>query len=91
MAKRKSVRTRGKFKLSDFFRKFKEGDSVSVVRERALRINFPERLQGRTGKIEFKRGRAYSVRIKDQNKEKSFLIEPIHLKKIKTLKKQNDN
>jgi ribosomal protein L21E len=39
-------------------------------------------LRGRTGVVEKKRGRAYMVKLKDQNKEKRFLIEPIHLKKI---------
>jgi ribosomal protein L21E len=51
-----------------------------------LNSNFPERLQGRTGIVESKRGRAYMVLIKDMNKEKRFLIEPIHLKKIKIQK-----
>jgi ribosomal protein L21E len=44
-------------------------------------------LQGKTGVVESKRGKAYVIRIKDQNKEKRFLIEPIHLKKIKPPKK----
>ena len=87
MVRRKSVRTRGKFQLSKYFQKLKIGESVAVLRERAVRINFPERLQGRTGKVEAKRGKSYMVKIKDQTKEKSFLIEPIHLKKIKNVKK----
>jgi len=87
MSKGKSIRTKGKLPLSRYFQELKEGDSVAVVRELSIRSNFPKRLQGRTGVIEDKRGKAYIVRIKDQNKEKKFLIEPIHLKKIKTPKK----
>jgi len=83
MARRKKERTRGKIQLSRFFQELKEGEFVSVVREPSLKFNFPERLQGRTGSIESKRGKAYVVKIKDNNKEKKFLIEPIHLKKIK--------
>lgn len=87
MSKRKSVRTRGKLQLSRYFQEFKKGDSVAVVKEKAIKSSFPVRLQGRTGIIEAKQGKSYVVKIKDQNKEKSFIIEPIHLKKIKQTKK----
>lgn len=86
MSKRKSVRTRGKLPLSKYFQEFEKGDSVAVVRELAVNSNFPKRMQGRTGVVEGKRGKAYMVKIKDLAKEKRFLIEPIHLKKIKSLK-----
>ena len=83
MSKRKPMRTRGKLPLSKYFQELKKGDSVAVVRELAVKNNFPKRLQGRTGEVEDKRGKVYIVKIKDQDKEKRFLIEPIHLKKIK--------
>jgi len=83
MVKRKSIRTRGKIQLSRYFQELEKGDFVSVIREWSIKSGFPERLQGRTGIIEGKRGEAYIVKIKDQNKEKKFLIESIHLKKIK--------
>ena len=83
MVNRKKIKTRGKLKFSRYFQKFKEGDRVSVVAEKSISINFPTRLQGRTGVVEGKRGKAYMIKIKDQDKEKRFLIEPIHLKKIK--------
>ncbi len=86
MVNRKPVRTRGKLQLSKYFQEFKEGDSVAVVEERALKAPFPKRLQGRTGKIDKKIGRSYSVKINDQTKEKTFIVSPIHLKKIKTKK-----
>lgn len=86
MVNRKNIRERGKLQLSKYFQNLKEGDKVSVIRERSLVSKFPERLQGRTGIIEGRRGKAYLVKIKDQKKEKVFLIEPIHLKKIKTTK-----
>lgn len=87
MSKRKKTRTRGKLQLSRYFQKLEKGDSVAVVRELSIKSSFPVRLQGRTGLIESKRGKAYIVKIKDQSKEKKFLIEPIHLKKIKQIRK----
>ncbi len=83
MVRRKKIRTRGKIQLSRYFQDFEKGEKVAVIRERAIPSSFPVRLQGRTGTIEEKRGKAYIVKIKDQNKEKKFIIEPIHLKKIK--------
>ncbi|MDO8468081.1 MAG: 50S ribosomal protein L21e [Nanoarchaeota archaeon] len=82
MTRKKPVRTRGKLSLSKYFQKFNEGENVAVTIEKSVSFNFPVRLQGRTGKITGKRGKAYTVKIKDQAKEKSFIMEPIHLKKI---------
>ena len=83
MAKRKKIRTRGKLKLSRYFQELKKGERVAVIIEPAVQSKFPTRLQGRTGTIEEKRGKSYLIKIKDQNKEKRFIVEPIHLKKIK--------
>ena len=83
MSRRKKIRTRGKLQLSKYFQELKEGDPVAIVKERSVKSNFPERLQGKTGIVENKRGKAYMIKIKDQNKEKRFIIEPTHLKKIK--------
>jgi len=86
MGKKKTIRTRGKLSLSKYFQELKIGDSVAVIKEPSVGSNFPKRLQGRTGFVESKRGRALIIRIKDQGKEKTYLIEPIHLKKIKQIK-----
>ena len=85
MVRRKKARTRGKLQLSRYFQKFKEGDFVAVKKEVSVNSNFPKRLQGRTGIVKGKRGKVYVTIIKDQNKEKTFLIAPIHLKKIKQI------
>lgn len=85
MAKRtKKIRERGKIKLSEYFKNLDKGDKVAVVRERSLKNSFPDRIQGMTGKILGKRGKAFIVRIKDNSMEKDFIIKPIHLKKLKT-------
>lgn len=83
MTKRKPMRTRGKIQLSRYFQNLKEGDTVAVVKEMSISSTFPKRLQGRTGNVAGKRGRSYIVNILDQSKPKTFIIEPIHLKKIK--------
>ncbi len=81
---KKPVRGKGKIRLGRYFQNLKAGDRVCIVREAAMPVNFPGRLQGRTGIIEEKRGKAYIVRLNDFNQEKKFIIEPVHLKKIKT-------
>jgi len=83
MAGKKKVRTRGKIQLSRYFQEMEKGDFVAIVREPSVQSSFPTRIQGRTGKVEGRRGKAYMIKLKDQDKEKKFLIEPIHLKKIK--------
>lgn len=82
MANKKPARTKGKLLLSRYFQNLKLGDYVSVIKEKSLPSSFPKRLQGRTGVVDEARGTSYVVRIKDLNKEKKFLIAPIHLKKI---------
>ncbi len=83
MVKRKKIRTRGKLPLSKYFQELKEGEKVAVAVERSQMASFPNRLYGRTGVVCEKRGRGYIIVIKDQEKEKRFLINAIHLKRIK--------
>jgi len=85
MVRRKKIRTRGKISLSRYFQELHEGDRVAIARESSVQSSFPERMQGRTGVIEGKRGKAYIIRIKDSEKEKKFIISPIHLKKITSI------
>jgi len=81
--KRKKIREKGKLRLSRIFQKLEKGDKVAVVREVSVKGKFPERLQGRVGVIEGRRGKAYIVKIIEGKQEKKFIIEPIHLKKLK--------
>ena len=80
--KKKSIRTKGKLSFSRYFQEFKDGDVVSVVKELSVPSNIPDRYQGRTGVVDGKRGRSYIVLIKDNDKPKKFIIQPIHLRKI---------
>lgn len=83
MIKRKVLRNKGKIKLSRYFQEFEKGERVAVIRELALQPKFPQKLQGRTGIIKGKRGNSYIVTINDLNKEKTYIIHPIHLKRVK--------
>ena len=83
MIKRKKIRSKGKIKLSRYFQDFEEGDKVAVIRELAVQSQFPKKLQGRAGIVQGKRGKSYIIKIKDLNKEKTYIIHPVHLKKLK--------
>jgi large subunit ribosomal protein L21e len=83
MAKSKSIREKGKIPLSRIFTKFNEGDKVSLVHNLSFPRPFHERMQGRTGVIKGKRGEAYIIEIQDGKRKKTFMINQIHLKKIK--------
>jgi len=82
MGKRKTFRERGKLKLSNYFKRFNEGEDICVIREKSVKCAFPKRILGRSGKVIGKRGEYYIVRVNDLNKEKVFIIHPIHLKII---------
>ena len=86
MVKRKNIREVGKISFSRAFQDFKAGDRVSVVIEKAKPLRFPKRIQGRCGIVEARRGNSVIVSINDLNKNKKFIIDPIHLKKINLIK-----
>lgn len=81
MVKRKKLRQRGKMRLSQYFQNLKKGQRVAIVKERTASASFSDRMQGKTGIVEGKRGSSYIVRVKDKNKEKLLIIKPVHLKK----------
>ena len=80
--KNKKVREKGKIRLSDYFKKLKEGDTVTVIKEQTVESYFPRRIIGKSGKIMGKRGSHAIVELRDGNKTKTFIIKPIHLKKL---------
>ncbi|MFH1307485.1 MAG: 50S ribosomal protein L21e [archaeon] len=80
---KKNIRQKGKIRLSEYFKELNEGDRVAVVKEPSLRAGFPLRIRGDSGVIEGKKGKAYIVKLKDNNQVKRFIINAIHLKKLK--------
>ncbi len=85
--KGKKQNQKGIIKLSEYFKKLEKGDRVAIKRDLGVNASFPKRINGKTGIVEGIRGKAYIVRIKEYTKEKSFIIPPIHLKKLKKIKK----
>jgi large subunit ribosomal protein L21e len=86
MSANKRIREKGKISLSRYFQQFKPGDLVAVDIEQSEIFGYPNKLQGRTGKVIEKRGSAFHIEINDLNKAKRYLIKPIHLKKIEAAK-----
>ena len=82
MAKGKKLRQRGKIKLSQYFKKIVAGKTVAIVPELGIRISFPKRIYGKSGKVVGDRGRFKVVKLRDGNKEKTFIIHPVHLKML---------
>jgi len=83
MIKRKNIKERGKIKFSEYFKEFKVGDRVAIVREQSFQPKFPVRIQGLVGVVQGQRGQAYLIMIKEGGVEKIHIIKPIHLKQIK--------
>lgn len=85
MLKRKLLRQRGKISMREYFKTFKTGDRVALIRNLSFNADFPQRMQGKTGVIVEQRGRAYVVRINDLNMEKHFVVKPINMKKLESI------
>ncbi|MBU2576911.1 MAG: 50S ribosomal protein L21e [Nanoarchaeota archaeon] len=77
---RKTVREKGKLRLSRYFKKIDDGAKVAIVTERGVRASFPKRIHGMSGKILESRGKFKLVQIKDGNKMKTFIMHPVHLR-----------
>jgi large subunit ribosomal protein L21e len=82
MVKGKRVREKGKIKLSSYFEKINDGDRVSIVEEKSVASSFPKRLQGRSGIVAGERGKFKLIKLMDGKKEKTFIVHPVHLKKL---------
>ncbi len=83
MIKRKQIRQRGKIRLSEYFKDLKTGERVAIVRELSEEPKFPHQLQGRSGVVTGKRGRAFIIKMMDFDQEKTHIIPAVHLKRLK--------
>lgn len=72
-----------KGKTSRMFRELKPGERVAISINPSEPSSIPKRMQGKSGVITGKRGKAYIIKVKDYNESKSFIIKAIHLKKLK--------
>ena len=83
MVRSKKVRTRGKIKLSSYFKKISKNEKVAVVKEQGIKAGFPLRIIGKSGKVIGPRGKYFEVEIIDGKKKKTFIIHPVHLRRLK--------
>jgi len=82
MSKGKPVRSKGKLKLSDYFKKIRDGERVSVIGEGGVQSSFPKRISGMSGIVAGSRGTFKLVKIMDGGKSKTFIIHPVHLRTL---------
>jgi len=76
----KSVRQKGILPITRIIKSFKPGDKVHIKIEPSYPKGMPHpRFHGRTGLIKGKKGRAYEIKLRDGNKEKSVIAHPVHL------------
>jgi large subunit ribosomal protein L21e len=80
--KGKRVREKGKLGLSSYFKKIDDGASVALVTDAGVRCSYPKRLRGMSGKVSGSRGKFKLVEIKDGGKVKTFIVHPVHLRKL---------
>lgn len=91
MVKGRRTRAKGKISLSKWFRKFKDGERVAIIRNLGVRAGFPKRIGGKTGKIAGSKGRFKLVKLQEGNKIKTFIIHSIHLRALRTKAKETKN
>ncbi|MCJ2513270.1 MAG: 50S ribosomal protein L21e [Candidatus Thermoplasmatota archaeon] len=81
---RKKPRDRGVIPITRALQQFEEGDYVNIVIDSSIHKGMPHiRFHGQTGKIEGKQGNSYIVGITDGKKNKSLIIKPEHLRRVK--------
>lgn len=79
----KDVRRKGKISLTRYFQEFKDGDRVGFAAEPAVQTGvYPRRYHGNAGLVVGKRGTCYIVQVKERKMMKSFIVHPVHLKRL---------
>jgi large subunit ribosomal protein L21e len=77
-------RTRDKFRVGDFLKDFRPGESVAVKIRPSSHKGMPHpRFEGKTGRIREKRGDSYVVEIPVGNSRKTVTARPEHLKHVR--------
>ncbi len=78
----KKANQRGKFSLTSYFRKFKDGDAVLLKSEPSIHNGmYFRRFDARSGVIVGSQGKCYIVAIEDLGKKKKLIVHPIHLRR----------
>ena len=76
-------RNKGKIKIRDYLQSFEEGDKVILRIMPNVQSGIPfRRFVGLTGIVTGKQGVAYTVAVNDNNKKKTIIVHPVHMKKM---------
>jgi ribosomal protein L21E len=79
----KRLRSKRKIKISDHIKHFNVGDKVIIKQKAYYKGALPHpRYRNIVGTVIEKRGRSYVVLIKDKNKEKKIISDPVHLESL---------
>jgi large subunit ribosomal protein L21e len=80
----KGRRTRGKLSLTRYFASFKTDEKVVLKAEPSVQSGgYPIRFYGKIGVVKGKQGRCYMVSIKDGSKQKTLIVSPVHIERVK--------
>lgn len=80
---RDKLKGRGKPTVNKLLEEFDEDDTVQININSVVHSGLPHhRFQGKTGRIEGRRGSCYIVSLRDGNMRKNVIVHPVHLKKL---------
>ncbi|MFH1545059.1 MAG: 50S ribosomal protein L21e [archaeon] len=80
---RDKMKGKGKPTVNKLLEEFDEEDIVQISINSAIHSGLPHhRFQGKTGRVERRRGSCYIVSLKDGNMRKRVIVHPVHLKKL---------
>lgn len=79
----KGHRAKGKISLTRYFQTFDEGAKVKLLCDPAIQTGmYHRRVHGKVGVVTKRKGTCYYVAVQDHNKEKQFIVHPVHLRAL---------
>ncbi len=79
----KHYKRRGKISTTNFLQEFTAGDNVALVAEPAYQKGmYQPRFHGKSGRVLGMQGHCYTVCVTDGHKDKTFIVHPVHLKRL---------
>lgn len=79
----KNIWTKSKISQRAFLQSFNPGERVVLKAEPAYQKGmYHLRFHGKVAEVLKKRGDCYEVKLSDRTKEKTFVVHPVHLKKV---------
>lgn len=81
---KKKVREKGMPMANMVLQEFEIGEKVIIKIDSAVPKGMPyKRFQGREGEVQGKQGKCFVLKIKDGNKEKKVMTNPVHIKALR--------